>query len=118
MLIKRGWSNAGVHRLAENAFAAASPPLLSRWSRRPCRHLFRRPDRIVVLRGRALVRFAGLPRRIVENTEPSMGNLCDFCGSHISYSVRIVSGSEASASAGSAERSHDFHRAPAAAAAD
>src|SRR5438874_13256000 len=48
---------------------------------------------------------------------PPMGNFRCLCCGHISNSVRIVSSSEASASAQSAEWSHDFDRRTAAEAA-
>ena len=45
---------------------------------RHCRHFLRRSNRAVVLRGCALVRFARLSRRILENARPSVGNLRGF----------------------------------------
>src|SRR5712692_6167645 len=110
-LMKTEWSNARVHCLAAAASGAASPsPSFPSHSRPPCRHRLRRSDRVVVLRGRALVRVARLRARVLENTEPSVGNLHGFYSGHISHSVWIVPGSEAGASPRLAERSHDFHR--------
>src|SRR5450631_459930 len=86
------------------------PQPLPSHSRRPCRHLLWRSDRVVLFRGRALVRVARLRGRVLENTEPSVGNLRGFYSGHISHSVWIVPRSEARASPRFAERSHDLHR--------
>src|ERR1700687_2893780 len=106
-LMKTEWSNARGHGPPADASAdasAAASPSFSSHSRRPCRHRLRRSDSVVVLRGRALVRVARLRGSVLENTEPSVGNLHGFCSGHISHSVRIVLGFKARASPRFAER--------------
>src|SRR5271169_545983 len=92
------------------ASCAASPPPLSHYPGRRCRCFLRRADRVVVLRGRALVQFAWLLERVLENTEPAVGSLRRFYLGHISDSLRIVPRPEAGASARFAQRSHHRHR--------
>src|SRR5208282_6293884 len=92
------------------ASCTASPPPLSHHSGRRCRCFLRRADRVVVLRGRALVRVARLRERILENAEPAVGSLLRLYRGYIFDSLRIICGSEAGASPRFAQRSHYHYR--------